>query len=79
MGHFSMEILFLARKAPHPLLMAICNIFYYLFPNFQLMNIRDIPPDVYNPWWLWAAGGYGLSYVCVCLCLTTLIFRKKEF
>jgi len=79
MGHFSMEILYLARKASQPFLVFVCKIFYYVFPNFEMMNIRDIPPEVYNPRWLWAAGGYGLSYTCVCLVLTALLFRKKEF
>jgi hypothetical protein len=79
MGHFSTEILFLARKASQPALIVFCKVFYYLFPNFQTMNIRDIPPDVYNPSWLWAAGGYGLAYTFVCLTLTALLFRKKEF
>ena len=78
-GNFSTEILFLSRKTHAPFLMAICKIFYYLFPNFTLMNIRDLPPDVYNPGWLWAAGGYGFFYTAVCLTLTALLFRKKEF
>jgi len=79
MGHFSTEILFLARKTSQPFLTFACRLFYYLFPNFQTMNIRDIPPDLYSLGWLWAAGGYGLSYTCVCLGLTALLFRKKEF
>ncbi len=79
MGHVSTEILFLAEKSSQPLLVVLCKTFYYLFPNFQLMNIRDVPPELYSPRWLWAAGGYGLSYTGVCLCLTTILFRKKEF
>jgi ABC-type transport system involved in multi-copper enzyme maturation permease subunit len=79
MGHFSAEILFLSRKTPQMGLMFICRFFYYLFPNFQIMNIRDVPPDLYNPKWLWSAGGYGIAYTCVCLSLTALLFRKKEF
>ena len=79
MGHFSTEILYLASKTSQPFLVIVCKTFYYIFPNFQSMNIRDIPPEIMNPHWLWAAGGYGLSYTCVCLLLTTLLFRKKEF
>jgi len=79
MGHFSTEILYLARKASRPFLIFLCKTFYYIFPNFQSMNIRDIPPEITNPRWLWAAGGYGLSYTCVCLLFTALLFRKKEF
>ncbi len=79
MGHFSTEVLFLARKTSQPLLVAVCDVFYYLSPNFQIMNIRDVPPDLYRPGWLWAAGGYGLTYTGACLLLTALLFRKKEF
>ncbi len=79
MGHFSMEILYVARKISQPALAGLCKILYYLFPNFSIMNIRDVPPDLANPAWLWAAGGYGLLYTGVCLCLTALLFRKKEF
>jgi len=79
MGHFSTEILYLSRKASQPALVFFCKVFYYLVPNFQTMNVRDIPPGLYNPRWLWAAGGYGLAYTGVCLALTALLFRKKEF
>jgi Cu-processing system permease protein len=79
MGHFSAEILFLAQKASPPLLTVFCDVFYYLAPNFQIMNLRDLPPDITNAKWLWAAGGYGLTYTGVCLGLTALLFRKKEF
>src|SRR5258708_18016877 len=79
MGHFSTEILFLGRKSSQPGLIFLCKIFYYIVRNFQIMNIRDIPPDLYSPGWLWAAGGYGLSYTCVCLTLSALLFQKKEF
>ena len=74
MGHFSTELLsHCANKASQPALMVVCKLFYYLFPNFQVMNIRDIPPDVYNAGWLWSAGGYGLSYTFACLSLTALV------
>ena len=79
MGHFSTEVLYLVRKTSQPLLVALCKFFYYLMPNFQMMNIRDVPADLYRPGWLWAAGGYGLSYTGVCLLFTMVLFRKKEF
>jgi Cu-processing system permease protein len=79
MGHFSTEIQILARKTSQPLVVFLFKLFYYLFPNFQLMNIRDLPPEVYSVSWLWTAGGYGLCYTGVCLCLTAVLFRKKEF
>ncbi len=79
MGHFSTEILFLAKKTSKPMVLVLCKLFYYVFPNFQTMNIRDIPPEIYSARWLWTAGGYGLLYTMACLFLTALLFRKKEF
>jgi Cu-processing system permease protein len=79
MGHFSSEILFLANKASRPAVILFCRLFYYLFPNFQVMNMIDTPPELLSPHWLWAAGGYGLAYTLTCLILTGFLFRKKEF
>lgn len=79
MGHLSTEIRFLAEKSSQPLIIAFCRLFYYLFPNFQLMNVRDVPVEMYRPAWLWSAAGYGLSYTGACLFLTAVLFRRKEF
>ena len=79
MGHFSQEIRFLARKASQPLLTFACSAFYYIAPNFQIMNIRDFTPRLAGTGWLWPAAGYGFSYTLVCLALSVLLFRKKEF
>lgn len=79
MGHMSMEILYLAKRSSQPLVIALCTVFYYLIPNFQIMNVRDIPPDLYRASWLWSAGGYALCYTGVCLMATAALFRKKEF
>lgn len=79
MGHFSTEILFLAKRTSKPALLVVCKFFYYLFPNFQTMNIRDIPPELYSASWLWTAAGYGLFYTATCLLLTAFLFRRKEF
>ncbi|MFA5976000.1 MAG: ABC transporter permease [Elusimicrobiota bacterium] len=79
MGHFSHEMLSLGRRAGTPLVLWICNAFYYLTPNFQVMNLRDFSPAQAGLDWLWAAAGYGLSYTLVCLSLTVFLFRKREF
>lgn len=79
MGHFSHEIRFLGHRASQPLVSWICNAFYYLAPNFQVMNLRDFSPAQAGLHWLWAAAGYGISYTLVCLSLTVFLFQKKEF
>jgi ABC-type transport system involved in multi-copper enzyme maturation permease subunit len=80
MGHFSSEIRFLAGKAAQPLLTLLFNVFYYLTPNFQLMNLKDLPSaPLEGSAWLWSAAGYGFAYTVACLALVVLLFRKKEF
>ena len=79
MGHLSGEIKYLAEKTSQPMMAALCNLFYFIAPNFQVLNLRDFNPNVAGAHWLWAAFGYGWFYTSVCLCLTAILFRKKEF
>jgi Cu-processing system permease protein len=80
MGHFGSEIRFLATKSSHPLLTVFYDVFYYVAPNFQVMNLRDLPPQSLAKYhWLWPAAGYGLSYTIACLTIVVLLFRRKEF
>jgi len=80
MGHFSGELRFLAQKTSKPLLTLLFKVFYYLVPNFQVMNIRDLPSTAQaGTGWLWPAAGYGLCYTTACLAIVVLLFRKKEF
>lgn len=80
-GHFAMELKFLAGKMEGELLKIFFKVFYYLLPNFQYLNVRD----------LWVSGSkqltyfmlygtlYTLCYSLAFLCLSILLFRKKEF
>jgi ABC-type transport system involved in multi-copper enzyme maturation permease subunit len=78
MGHFSQELRFLAHKSSQPVVLALCSVFSYIAPNFELMNLRDMPP-AHSYAWLWPAAGYGFCYTTVALLLTILLFRRKEF
>ena len=80
MGHFSSEMRFLAGKSARPLTTVFFDVFYYVVPNFQLMNLRDLPAaGLAGTGWLWPAAGYGITYTTACLALTIWLFRKKEF
>jgi len=79
LGHFSGEIRFLAHKASQPLLSFVCGAFYIIAPNFEALNLKDFAPLHAGTNWLWAAFGYGFSYTAVCLILTILLFRRREF
>jgi Cu-processing system permease protein len=80
MGHFSSEMRFLASKVHRPVIAALFNIFYYLTPNFQILNLRDLPGGGQaGSGWIWPAVGYGFTYTAVCLTMAVLLFRKKEF
>ena len=78
LGHFSSELQFLAKKASQPVTTFICSVFYYIAPNFELLNVRDLPSSS-GMTWLWPAAGYGFFYTASALLLTILLFRKREF
>jgi ABC-type transport system involved in multi-copper enzyme maturation permease subunit len=78
MGHFSSEMRFLAERSTQPLTQFGFRIFYYVVPNFQLLNLRDLPSQA-GTQWLVPAGGYALLYTATCLALVILLFQKKEF
>lgn len=80
MGHFSSEMRYLAHRTSRPMVSFLFHAFYYLAPNFQIMNLRDLPSaSQAGTGWLWPAAGYGLCYTVSCLALVILLFRKKEF
>lgn len=79
MGHFSMEIRFLAQKASSIWLTGIARFFYYVAPNFQVLNGLDYPSVMGMDVWLWRAAGYGITYTAACLSLALILFRRKEF
>ncbi len=80
MGHFSSEMRFLAGKSANRVATALFDLFYYFAPNFQVMNLRDLPASALNDaQWVWPAVGYGLTYTTACLAVAVLLFRKKEF
>jgi ABC-type transport system involved in multi-copper enzyme maturation permease subunit len=80
MGHFSSELRFLALRSTQPGITWIFSAFYYLAPNFQIMNLKDLPSSAMaGTGWLWPALGYGLTYTSACLVVVVLLFRKKEF
>jgi ABC-type transport system involved in multi-copper enzyme maturation permease subunit len=79
LGHFSQEIRFLAEKSGKAAVIAVCDVFYYLAPNFHILNLRDFPASSGTGRWLWAAGGYGFCYAAAALALSAWIFRRKEF
>ena len=78
MGHFSAELRYLAHRSHDPFILFISTIFYYIAPNFELMNLKDVPPLTHLGW-LWPAAGYGFFYTASALALTMVIFRRKEF
>src|SRR4029077_12740591 len=75
MGHFSSEMRYLAHKSNQAGITALFTTFYYLAPNFQVMNMRGLPAaTLAGTGWLWPAVGYGLTYTCVCLVIVVFLF-----
>ncbi len=81
MGHLTSEIHFLAMKNAKPAVLFITNIFYWVSPNFERLNIRDLPlhAALSHPRMLAGSFGYAALYASVCLALASFLFRKKEF
>lgn len=81
LGHFSADLEYLIQKTGNALSRNIMQVFYYITPNLNLFNYRDLwglpSPPGWN-WFFWVLG-YTLIYVTGCLVLSYLIFLWKEF
>ncbi|MBN1823538.1 MAG: ABC transporter permease subunit [Endomicrobiales bacterium] len=80
LGHFSEEMSFLAGKLSNIILAVVFKTAYYVFPNFQCMNLKDFwdVPNVMGGWIVYSFG-YGFLYCAVFFLLSVLLFAKKEF
>jgi len=81
LGHFSMELKFLAGEIHKGYLKAVFKFVYYIVPHFQYMNARDLWVTVADKMTFYLVEGsvYTAVYSAFSLVLALLIFRKKEF
>jgi hypothetical protein len=80
LGHFSEELSFLANKLHGLAPKIIAKLFYCAAPNMQYFNIKDFwdVPGLFGGW-VFISVGYGFVYACLLICLSSLLFKYKEF
>ncbi|MDD5686840.1 MAG: ABC transporter permease subunit [Elusimicrobia bacterium] len=77
LGHFGVELKFLASKISNIFIKVIVKFFFYIIPNFQYLNFRDrIDVGSMN---LVVPVIYTVVYSTVCIILCSILFSKKEF
>lgn len=81
LGHFAMELKFLASELHHRFLKWIFKGIYFLIPHFQYLNARDLWIAVSNRFGSFVIEGtfYTIIYSAFLLALSLHLFRKKEF
>jgi len=79
LGHFSPEIMFLIKRINLLPGKIVMKVLYYIIPNLQYFNWRDyIGANVQPANWIPLALIYGIAYCAVFLCLSIMLFNRKE-
>ncbi|MFA5859465.1 MAG: ABC transporter permease subunit [Elusimicrobiota bacterium] len=79
-GHFSQEMKYLMTKTAEMFPKILMTIGYYCLPNFQYFNYRDNAVlSTMSAGFVFGTLAYALLYTTVCLAITIIIFRRKEF
>jgi len=79
-GHFTSELMFIIKKIKLDVVKFLLNIFYYIIPNFQLLNLKDFfdSPYFVSQFSLVKSLGYTLLYSAIFLLLTCVVFKDKD-
>jgi len=80
LGHFNQEIKFLIDKISSTILQIVMRLLYYIIPNLQFFNFRELSDSgiVFSKIILNVLI-YGISYSCICIIFSILLFKYKEF
>ncbi len=81
LGHFAIELKFLAGRIESRALKGFFKFIYTLIPHFQYLNARDLWISYREHFTQLTVEGtlYTALYSAAALCLAYLAFRKKEF
>lgn len=81
LGHFALELRFLASEIHSESLRWLVKGIYLLIPHFQYLNARDLWVAVSNelPQFIIRGTLYTIAYSACLFLLTLMVFRKKEF
>lgn len=68
-------------KIVSPVQRFIAELVYYLLPNLEKFNLKNsvVLGESLDPGRLLLSAVYGLAYVSALLCLTVIIFRRRQF
>ena len=79
-GHFTSELMFIIKKIKIDIIKFLLNIFYYIIPNFQLLNLKDFFDSSYfvSRFSLTKSLGYTFVYSAIFLLLTCVLFKNKD-
>jgi len=80
-GHLTADIRSLASNSESVAAKALVNVFYYLVPNLEMLNIKGQAAVglLVTPQYLTLAIAYGMLYVAVLLSAACWIFRQRDF
>lgn len=80
-GHLSADLLTFGEKIHDAKTLAVTRLIYYLAPNLETFNVRASVVHGEAVGWEYVlyATAYGLVYVGALLCLTALIFSRRDF
>jgi hypothetical protein len=72
--------MFIIKKIKLDVVKFLLNIFYYIIPNFQLLNLKDFfdSPYFVSQFSLVKSLGYTLLYSVIFLLLTCVVFKDKD-
>ncbi len=79
-GHFTNELMFIIKKIKVDVVKYFFKFFYYIIPNFQLLNLKDFFDNQYfvSQFSLLKALLYTCVYSSVFLFLTCFVFKDKD-
>lgn len=79
-GRSNLAFSTMAEKAQSPDMKAVAGALYYVFPNLERFNLRDVVAygQPYPSEMVPISGAYALAYVAVCLGVAFLAFRRRD-
>jgi ABC-type transport system involved in multi-copper enzyme maturation permease subunit len=78
-GHLSHDLLALGEKLPVAGLSRLTKALYYLLPDLERLNFKNIPFDLpIAPAYVAQCAGYGLMYMWIVLFVAVAAFELKE-
>jgi hypothetical protein len=80
-GHATVDLRGLAQKGDSHALKAFTTALYYVFPNFEMLNIKGQAavgiPVGFD--YLFLASAYGLTYAALLITGACLVFSRRDF